>query len=180
VRARRDRKRVRSTDMAKTKWTENHFRKRLKDERERRKWKQEELANKLVAKGIPMHWTSIAKIEKGSRSVRIDEAAAIADLFGISVDTMLGRRARPRSDQAHALMVAVGTAIKSSDHVLDAALAIRERIDELSALEDLPGREVLVAGFERAHGLLVDANNVLADVSQVARTNAGNAMRARR
>ena len=57
---------------------------------------QRELADKLADKGINMHWTTIAKIEKGGeRSVRIDEAAAFADVFGVSVDHLLGRRARP-------------------------------------------------------------------------------------
>jgi transcriptional regulator with XRE-family HTH domain len=66
--------------MGKRKWTEDYFSKRLRAERERRKWTQTELADQLDAKGIPMHWTTIAKIEKGDRSVRIDEAAGIADL----------------------------------------------------------------------------------------------------
>ena len=34
-------------------------------------------------RGIPMDWTTIAKVEKNDRSVRIDEAAGISDLFGI-------------------------------------------------------------------------------------------------
>jgi hypothetical protein len=38
------------------------------------------MATMLSDKGIPMHWTTIAKIEKNDRSVRIDEAAGIADL----------------------------------------------------------------------------------------------------
>jgi hypothetical protein len=36
------------------------------------------MATMLSDKGIPMHWTTIAKIEKNDRSVRIDEAAGIA------------------------------------------------------------------------------------------------------
>jgi len=38
-----------------------------------------------------MHWTTIAKIEKGERSVRIDEAAGIAELIETSVDALPGR-----------------------------------------------------------------------------------------
>jgi hypothetical protein len=38
-----------------------------------------------------MHATTIAKIEAASRSVRINEAVALADLFGVSLDWLLGR-----------------------------------------------------------------------------------------
>ena len=42
-----------------------------------------------------MHATTIAKIEAGSRSVRINEAVGIADLFEVSLDTLLGRKSGP-------------------------------------------------------------------------------------
>ena len=38
----------------------------------------------------PMHPTTIAKIEAGTRSVRINEAVGIAELFEISLDTLVG------------------------------------------------------------------------------------------
>src|SRR4051794_147506 len=77
--------------MATGKWTQDQFRKRVRLEREKRDWTQAQLAEMLEARGIPMHWTSIAKIENGPRSVRIEEAAAIADFFNTSVDSLLGR-----------------------------------------------------------------------------------------
>ena len=99
-------KTVKLTVMATRKWTEHRFGELVKKERDRkdRKWTQRELADKLADKGINMHWTTIAKIEKGGeRSVRIDEAAAFADVFGVSVDHLLGRRARPGADRDFAL-----------------------------------------------------------------------------
>ena len=79
--------------MGNRKGTDDHFSKRVRTERELRKWTQAEMAKMLTAKGIQMHWTTIAKIEKGDRLVRIDEAAGIADLFETSVDVLLGRAA---------------------------------------------------------------------------------------
>lgn len=79
--------------MAKTKWTEDCFRKALREERNRRELTLEELADVLKANGLDVHWTTLGKIENGTRSVRIDEAARIADVFETSVDAMLGRAA---------------------------------------------------------------------------------------
>src|SRR5215207_6440360 len=50
------------------------------------------MAKMLVEQGVePMHDTTIAKIEAGTRSVRINEAAGIADVLGIPLDALLGR-----------------------------------------------------------------------------------------
>jgi transcriptional regulator with XRE-family HTH domain len=155
--------------MSKSKWIEDHFRKRLKDERERQRLKQDDLAKMLKPKGIDMHWTTIAKIEKGTRSVRIDEAAAFADCFGISVDTLLGRKARPKSDQVHVLISVADTAIRSAGQIVDVAVAVRDRIDDLSAFDDLPARDSLIAGCEQAYEALVAANDSLTDTARIAR-----------
>jgi transcriptional regulator with XRE-family HTH domain len=160
--------------MSKSKWIEDHFRKRLEDERNRQGLTQTDLANMLKPKGIHMHWTTIAKIEKGTRSVRIDEAAAFADCFGISVDTLLGRRARPKSDQVHVLTAVADTAIRSAGPIIDIAMAVRDRINDLSAFDDLPGRDTLIAGCEQAYEALVAANDSLSDTARVARHNIHN------
>jgi transcriptional regulator with XRE-family HTH domain len=160
--------------MSKSKWIEDHFRKRLEDERNRKGLTQTDLADMLKLKGIHMHWTTIAKIEKGTRSVRIDEAAAFADCFGISVDTLLGRRARPKSDRVHVLTAVADTAIRSAGPIIDTAMAVRDRIADLSAFDDLPGRDTLIADCERAYDHLVAANDALTDTARVARHNIHN------
>lgn len=71
---------------------EARFRERIRREREERKLSQAELAEMLGGKGIKgIYPTTIAKIESGERAVRIDEAAALADLFEVSVDALMGR-----------------------------------------------------------------------------------------
>ncbi|KZS79937.1 hypothetical protein B4U45_18325 [Mycobacterium persicum] len=166
--------------MATSKWTELHFRKRLKLERERRGWTQKQFADALSDKDIHLAWTTIAKIEKGSRSVRIDEAAAIADLFGISVDSLLGRRARPKSDRVHILTAAGDTAIRSAGQIIDIAEAVRDRVADLSPPDDdLPSRESLIVGFERIYELLVEVNDALTDTAQAARRAIRDEVRAK-
>jgi transcriptional regulator with XRE-family HTH domain len=71
---------------------ETRFRERIKQERERREWSQADLSKRLQAKGLEHIISStVAKIESGDRAVRIDEANALADLFAVSVDELLGR-----------------------------------------------------------------------------------------
>lgn len=70
----------------------DQLRERVRAERERREWSQAEFAKVLTDKGINgVYPTTIAKIESGDRAVRIDELAAIADVFSVSVDVLLGR-----------------------------------------------------------------------------------------
>ncbi len=74
------------------------FSQRVKSEREARGWTQRQFAEMLG-----WHWTTAAKVENGQRSVRVDEAAMIADLFGVSLDVLLGRKANLRTDVAYIL-----------------------------------------------------------------------------
>lgn len=68
------------------------FRLELKAERGRRGLTQAGLAEVVHERyDLPVYRSTIAKIESGERDVRIDELMAFADLFGVSVDTLLGR-----------------------------------------------------------------------------------------
>jgi transcriptional regulator with XRE-family HTH domain len=53
--------------------------------RQDRSWSQEEVAEKLRHQGFEMHQTTIAKIERGTRPLRVAEAAAIATVFDMPV-----------------------------------------------------------------------------------------------
>ncbi|HTX96835.1 MAG TPA: helix-turn-helix transcriptional regulator [Mycobacterium sp.] len=156
------------------------FGKRFKAAREAKEWSLAETAKRLEQRGIRVYDSTLAKIEAGTRPIKLAELVAAANLFEVSIDTLLGRELEQRHNQAHVLMLVAGTAIKSSDHVHDAWVAIRDKVDDLSTLDDLPGRDILIAGLMRALSLLTDADSALAGVSQVARKNAGRALRARK
>ena len=108
-----------------------------------------------------MHWTTIAKIEAGTRAVRIDEAAAIADLLGVSVDHLLGRRARPKSDLVHALRAAAEAGQHAAWQTTSLEGGLRERVNEL-AEADVDGHYAdLVADLSRACDQLAKANRAI-------------------
>lgn len=71
----------------------DRFRAQLRHQRERLGWSQQQVADALAKQyKLDMYSTTIAKIEAGERSVRIDELYAFADLLNMSADVLLGRR----------------------------------------------------------------------------------------
>lgn len=52
--------------------------------RERRRWSQLELAERLTDLGVPMDRSTIAKLENASRRVTLDEALGLAAALGVS------------------------------------------------------------------------------------------------
>jgi transcriptional regulator with XRE-family HTH domain len=146
-------KTLKSTVMATRKWTEHRFGELVKKERDRkdRKWTQRELADKLADKGINMHWTTIAKIEKGNeRSVRIDEAAAFADVFGVSVDHLLGRRARPGADRDFALRQLHQSTDDAARSARVAVRDITQSTEELAAIDHDGSLADMIATAQKA------------------------------
>ncbi len=112
---------------------EARFRERVKRERDRRKWSQADLANLLSDKGIKgIYPTTIAKVESGERAVRIDEAAALADLFEVSLDALMGRRPGVQTNElAFQLRLLRDAARQSSQQVWASMETIREQLEEL-------------------------------------------------
>ena len=51
--------------------------------RRERNWSQEDVADKLRMQGFDMHQTTVAKIERGTRPLRVAEGAAIAAIFRV-------------------------------------------------------------------------------------------------
>lgn len=58
--------------------------------RQDRHWSQEDVAERLRLQGFEMHQTTVAKIERGVRPLRVAEAAALADVFEMPVMAVLG------------------------------------------------------------------------------------------
>ena len=115
--------------MGSQKWTDKRFGERLKAKRDYRGWSQADMAKMLSDKGIqPMHPSTVAKIEAGDRSVRINEAVGIADLFEVSLDSLLGRKpGTQRNDLTYLLR-----ALRQSSQQVGASLeTIRELLEEL-------------------------------------------------
>lgn len=69
----------------------DRLRQRLRDEREHHGWSQAALAAAVRRRGLLCHETTIAKIEAGSRAVRVDELTVLSEIFTVSIDMLVGR-----------------------------------------------------------------------------------------
>lgn len=119
--------------MGRETFVEARFRERVRQEREQRKLSQADLANRLGDKGIKgIYPTTIAKIESGERAVRIDEAAAIADLFEMSLDSLLGRNPSAEvTELDFQLRTLRDTARQSYQQVYASMEVLRELLEDL-------------------------------------------------
>lgn len=62
----------------------------MRTAREAREWSQAELSRQLKEAGLTQfHPTTVARVEKNERQVRLDEAPVIARIFGATVDQMM-------------------------------------------------------------------------------------------
>lgn len=62
---------------------EETFAKRMRQQRMRLGWSQAALASALRAHGISLHFSAIAKMEAGTRVIRLNEAVAISGALGV-------------------------------------------------------------------------------------------------
>jgi hypothetical protein len=111
-----------------------------------------------------VHPTTIAKIEAGDRAVRIDEATALADIFEVSLDSLLGRTARVVNDPTYPLRAMQE---KAQRWVWDVGViyrSFRERFIEASGLE-FEGRENFESQCRRALDALNEAHLALFELA---------------
>lgn len=153
-----------SRDMA------HYFRDRVREGRKALQWSQADLAKHLSERGIGVvHPSVIGKIEAGERSVRVDEAAAIADLFNVSVDSLLGRRIDEDAERDYALRSITSSAQRAADQVRDILEATERARDGIAGLDDFPGRRVLQADIKRALQKLEAAQGALTTMARFER-----------
>jgi transcriptional regulator with XRE-family HTH domain len=163
--------------MGKTKWIDDRFRKALSRLRDRDGLTQAQLAAELEHRGLSMHWTTVAKIEKGDRSVRIDEAAAIADVFNVSVDALLGRSAPAGTDFMHALRGVLDAKEQARQAVSVHQRMLSEAADSLAGVDTTGRYAELVADCEAACNVLDRAEQALAAIGDNLSPRAAAALR---
>lgn len=156
-------------DMGNRERARDYFRKQVRAERDRRRWSQSHMAKLLSDKGIGAHTTTIAKIEAGDRAVPIDEAAAIADLFDVSLDKLLGRDLGPERDVMYTLRGALETVRQSSVLVSSIEATLRDRAAEVDGLRDFSEDSIggaIAAACQQAADALAQANKALERVDK--------------
>lgn len=70
------------------KTNERLFAESVKAGRELKKWTQTDLARAMKERGFPFHQQTVQRIEDGERAIKLDEAFALAEILGRSVDEM--------------------------------------------------------------------------------------------
>ncbi len=67
--------------------------------RQARGWSQADLAAGVQDRGFPLQQTQVARVENGSRPLRVNEAAAFAAVLGVDLVDLLRRLARPEQSE---------------------------------------------------------------------------------
>lgn len=140
----------------------DRFRQRLRAERERRGWSQGELARRLIVLGVDCYTTTVAKVEAGTRSVRIDEIDALATVFGISVDVLIGRSRRTAD-----LAWAVSKLTSNAEKIVGEIVGLRRRLtDDLADAAAVGHLDVVIAeAGSEATRLMVIVESMLTQMS---------------
>lgn len=130
--------------MASEKWFDIRFGQEVKERRERRNLTQEELARRLSGRGVNLHVSSLAKIEAGTRSVRINEAVGFAEEFEVSVDTLVGRGEPDDTTLTFALVNVMGCLDDVQariGHARGSVTDMGELLDDIANRFDVPAVE---------------------------------------
>jgi hypothetical protein len=96
----------------------------------------------LSARGIDnMHPTTVAKIEAGDREIKLDEAAAMADLYGQPLDALLGRRPKGKGDLQYLLGALTDTVFLSRTELHRTTKSLQDRLEDIPS--DFDGYDTL-------------------------------------
>lgn len=113
---------------------ERIFGRRMKEERERRGWKQADLADRLTKAGVPVIASAISKSEAGHRLVRLSEAVAIAAALGLPLSALLTDTSG-REDRIAELRAEAARLSEESDDALRRAVYFRNEAALLAGEE---------------------------------------------
>jgi len=163
--------------MGSSKWGDADFGERLRRLRDRMGWTQAHLAEQLSNSGVHMTAAQVARIEKGERSVRAVEAAVLADLYGLSVDALMGKRARPKADLTDALRTVLELKSQIRRHLLVEERKLHAAAEGLAHADGTGRYTEVVAGCELACVALTAAADVVAVVGDTTNPETAAAIR---
>jgi transcriptional regulator with XRE-family HTH domain len=150
------------------------FKDRVRAERTKRKWTQAQLAQEMADRGIPASWSTVNKTEVGSRNVTIEEAAVIADVFGLTVDRLIGRRARPQADRDYALRQLHESVEDTRRSIRVGLRDIADRTAELAEIDRAGVFTGLIEQIQKAGDNLSDDMALLAQCAGAVAETRGN------
>ncbi|KAB8196813.1 helix-turn-helix domain-containing protein [Nonomuraea phyllanthi] len=124
---------------------------RVRELRQARGWSQEELADRLTQQaGLQFHQTQIGKVESGTRPIRLNEAAALALIFNVPLQDLIGSS------------VAVASPDPLRDQLVEQSLKIRALQDQQKNAELTVDRAMRALAHNRQQ--VVDAQSRMADL----------------
>lgn len=115
------------------------------------------MAKLLSDKGLAVYPTTIAKIEAGERAVKTDELVAIADLFGVSVDALLGRQVDQAKDKDFLLSALADVGMRALWQIGSTEAALRSALSDLDGFKLRGHEKTLQALSEQACDALIAA-----------------------
>lgn len=132
-------------------------------------WTQDDLARNLTAKGVRASQTIVAKIERGDRPTPITEAAVLAAVFGIPIQSLFPM---DKSSASGSFLGGLLTELNHKLSLLDSSRDAVRRAEELV-------REVLDAWDEAVAELSEDEREELKQIDIDARPSSENGLRDR-
>jgi len=144
----------------------NQFRERLIAERTRRGWTQSELSVMMRKRGCPCYISTIGKLEAGVRGVRADELAVLADIFGTSVDALIGRKSSG-GDLMWAVSKLTAAAQKAVGDISNMANRVEGDVDDVRHYAQFDKHSVgdLIDAGLNAYQLLQETGKALKDLA---------------
>lgn len=125
---------------------EDWFGRRVREERELRGWTQFELAERLRRQGISLHQSAIAKIELRDvdrpRTIRLDEAKALSEAFGVDLAQMLLDSPSARAHHlARKIRHWTDSQVEEFEYAEDLALEVRDLLSDIERTSGVEERK---------------------------------------
>ncbi|MEI6622337.1 MAG: helix-turn-helix transcriptional regulator [Actinomycetes bacterium] len=160
-----DNKRAQTADIA-----ERRFGRRMRQERERLGLTQLQLAERIRSLGVDLHPSAIAKMEDRNavkpRGIRLSEAAAIAEVFGLSISEMT----RPQRDDLARLAEQARDVVANNNRAMASWIDLHRALDDVAdeasaeAVKDDDNFKVFSAIHDQSYRHLVEMAEQLAQV----------------
>lgn len=124
------------------------FGSRVRAARGSRGWTQDELSRRMTAVGYPLHQTTIAKLESGTRPTSVEEMLVLGAVMGVPVSEFL-EPGRPRSAEQE-----VAHELSSVEALMGQIKLRRTELQAQLAATDAELEDVLTLRAELLHRLV--------------------------
>jgi transcriptional regulator with XRE-family HTH domain len=133
--------------------------------RESQGWSMAAMADILRGKGLKVYPTTIAKIEAGDRTVKVDELVAYAEVFEVSVDTLLGHSTQGAGDKLVQVSALADLGMASLWQLQATEARLRRAVAAVDGFKLTKHENILRTGCANACNAMTDAIVALDDTT---------------